>query len=265
VVDGDRTYDEQTVHWLAQYLGWPTIVLAVVGYFLLVRRSIRRRSLAPVPMIIVGLALSLLYLWTAQITADQPWAMRRYVPIVLPILIIAATYPICVLLRQSAAVIRAGAIALAVVIVAVPAIVTAPMAGAREEVPQLAQVQRICAAVGHDGAVLEVDAPAQTSYSQTIRSYCDVPSLALIPAQPEQLVDVRAAVAANHRVLYLLATDPAAIQFVGGAPPAPFSIVNTTRWPSVLNAPPRHVDHEQVAVYLATVGEDGLARPVTPR
>jgi len=49
VVDGDRTYDEQTVHWLAQYLGWPTIVLAVVGYFLLVRRSIRRRSLRRCP------------------------------------------------------------------------------------------------------------------------------------------------------------------------------------------------------------------------
>jgi len=183
-------------------------------------------------MIIVGLALSLLYLWTAQITADQPWAMRRYVPVVLPILIIAATYPISVLLRKSAAVIRAGALALAVVIVAVPAIVTVPMAGAREEVPQLAQVQRICAAVGHNGAVLEVDAPAQTSYSQTIRSYCNVPSYALIPAQPAQLVPVRDAVAANHRVLYLLATDPAAIQFVGGTPPAPFSIVNTTRWPA---------------------------------
>jgi len=81
---------------------------------------------------------------------------------------------------------------------------------------------------------------------------------------PGAVDSVRAAVAANHRVLYLLATDPAAIQYVGGTRPAPFSIVNTTRWPSTLNAPPRHVDHELVAVYLATVGEDGLARPVTP-
>jgi hypothetical protein len=263
-VDGTRTYDERTVHWLAQYLGWPLVVLGVIGYILLVRRCIRTRSLATVGMITVGLAMSLLYLRASKITPDQPWAMRRYVPVVLPILIIAAAYSICVLLRQSAVLVRAGAVLLAAAMIAIPAAVTAPMAGAREEVPQLVQVQRICAAVGTQGAVLEVDPPAQTSYSQTIRSYCNVPSYALIDAQPAQLATVRAAVAAHRRVLYLLSTDPTKIHFAGSPPAAPFSEVTTTRWPSVLHGPPTRVDHEHVAVYLATVRADGLAEPVTP-
>jgi hypothetical protein len=262
-VDGTRTYDERTVHWLAQYLGWPLVILGVVGYMLLVRRCIRTRSLATAGAITVGLAMSLLYLRASTITPDQPWAMRRYVPVVLPILIIAAAYTVCVLLRQSAVAVRAAAVLLAAAMIAIPASVTAPMAGAREEVPQLAQVQRICAAVGARGAVLEVDSPAQTSYAQTIRSYCNVPSYALIDAQPAQLARVRAAVADNQRVLYLLSTDPTKIHFAGPPPATPFSEVTTTRWPSVLHGPPTTVDHEHVAVYLGTVRADGLAEPVT--
>jgi hypothetical protein len=262
-VDGTRTYDEWTVHRLAQYLGWPLVILGVIGYILLVRRCIRTRSLATIGTITVGLAMSLLYLRASTITPDQPWAMRRYVPVVLPILIIAAAYCICVLLRQSAVLVRAAAVLLAGTMIAIPAAVSAPMAGAREEVPQLVQVQRICAAVGARGAVLAVDDSALTSYSQTIRSYCNVPSYGLVGAAPAQLVQARAAVAAHQRVLYLLSTDPAKIHFAGSPPATPFSEVTTTRWPSVLHGPPTAVDHETVAVYLATVRPDGLAEPVT--
>lgn len=262
-VDGTRSYDERTVHWLAQYLGWPLVILGVIGYILLVRRCVRTKSLATIGTITVGLATSVLYLWASKITPDQPWAMRRYVPVVLPVLIIAAAYTICVLLRRPAVSIRIAAALLAGAIIAIPALVTAPMATAREEVPQLVQVQRICAAVGSRGAVLEVDPPAQTSYAQTIRSYCNVPSYALIDAQPEQLAKVRAAVADHQRVLYLLSTDPTKIHFAGAPPAAPFSEVTTTRWPSVLHGPPTAVDHEHVAVYLATVRADGQAEAVT--
>jgi hypothetical protein len=264
-VDGTRTYYEQTLNWLAQYLGWPVVVLGAVGYVLLVRRFLRTHSLATIGMITVGLAVSLLYLWGAQITPDQPWAMRRYVPVVMPVLIIAAVYTLGVLFRRAAAAIRVAGIALAAAAVAVPAVVTLPMATAREEVPQLTQVNRICSHVAPRGAVLDVDPPAQTSYSQTIRSYCNVPSLGLVGASRAQLAGVRAAVASHGRVLYLLSTDVTKIEFApGSTPTAPFSVVNTTRWPSVLHGPPSGIIHEQVAVYLATVREDGLAVPVTP-
>lgn len=270
--DGTRSYDEQTLHWFAMYLGWPTVVLAVTGYFLLIRRLIRTRSLSAMGMITMGLGMSALYVVSAQITPDQPWAMRRFVPVVLPVLIIAATYTLCVLFhrssrlpRRSGLLLRAGAVALAAVAIAIPAAATAPLATAREEVPQYTQVSRICAQVGQHGAVLDVDAPAVTSYSQTIRSYCNVPSLGLEHATTATLAQVRAAVRAHGRTLYLLSTDVTKIQYANGmTPSAPFSLVRTTRWPSVLHGAPTKVDHEEVAVYLATVRADGLAEPVTP-
>ena len=53
-VDIARSYNEQTVHRLAQYYGWPVVVLGAIGYILLVRRCLRTRTLAPLAMITVG-------------------------------------------------------------------------------------------------------------------------------------------------------------------------------------------------------------------
>lgn len=264
-VDITRSYNEQNVNRLAQYYGWPVVVLGVIGYILLVRRCLRTRAIAPLAMITVGLAMSLLYLWTSEVTPDEPWASRRYVTIIIPVLVIAAMYTLCVLFRQRTAVLRIGAVLLAAVAIAVPTIVTAPMASAREEVPQRTQVERICQAVGTRGAVLDVDGGALTSYGQTVRSYCNVPSLGLQDAQPAQLAQVRDAVASHGRTLYLLSNDVNEIQFAPGTKPlVPYSAVRTTRWPSVLHGPPSEVDHETVTVYIATVRPDGLAVPVTP-
>jgi MFS family permease len=262
-LDGNRSYTENTVKWLAMYLGWPTVLLGVVGYFLLVRRSIRTRSLAMVGMLTAGLALTLLYLMSAQITPDQPWASRRYVPVVIPLLVIAAAYTVSVLLRRRALWLRVAAVAGALAMIVLPALVTAPLAGLREEVPQLAQVKRICAQVAPHGALLTVDRTSLTSYAQTFRSYCDVPTIGLDAPSSAVLAEVRRAVASHGRTLYLLSTDPSKIHFVAGADPtAPFSEVHTTRWPSTLYNPPTHAAHETVVVYLATVRPDGLAEPV---
>lgn len=264
--DGTRTYTEHTVSWLAMYLGWPTVVLGVIGYFLLLRRAVRRRSLATVGMLAVGLTLTLLYLVSAQITPDQPWAMRRYVPVVIPLLLIAASYTLAALYRYRGWArtgwVRGVAAAGAVIMLAYPIVVTAPVAGIREEVPQLAQVRRLCAVVSPHGAVVLADRTAW-SYMQTMRSYCGVPAIGLIGASPSMLTDVRQSAAEHGRQLYLIATNPAAITFAPlAAPSVPYSQVRTTRWPSTLHSPPSGPDYEQVAVYLATVRPDGFAEPV---
>jgi uncharacterized protein YjeT (DUF2065 family) len=44
-VDGTRLYFEYTVHWQAMYFGWPTVILAVLGYVLLLYQLIRRKRL----------------------------------------------------------------------------------------------------------------------------------------------------------------------------------------------------------------------------
>ena len=261
--DGTRSYSEQSVRWIAMYVGWPTVVLATVGYFLLLRRAIRDRSLSMVGMLAMGLGMTTLYLMSPQITPDQPWAMRRYVPVVMPILLIAAAYTICVLWRQRNTWLRGTGVAGVLAMLVVPIVVTAPASGVREGVPQLAQVSRICASVSPDGAVITVDGASKASYSQTLRSYCNVPTTGLIAATAVQLAQVQQSVAAHGRVLYVMSDNGAWIHWASGhAPDTAFSEIRMSRWPNALNEAPNGASHETVAVYLGTVRADGLAEPV---
>ena len=71
--DGTRSYNERTVFWIADYLGWPTVILAMIGYCLLVIRARAARGAYPLTgMLTLGLAMSAVYLWNANITPDQP-------------------------------------------------------------------------------------------------------------------------------------------------------------------------------------------------
>ncbi|MDT4893823.1 MAG: hypothetical protein QOE97_2858 [Pseudonocardiales bacterium] len=262
-VDGTRTYNEQTVHWLAMYYGWPTVVLAAAGYVLLVRDLLLRGRRALVALLTAGLATSALYLWTSEVAPDQPWAMRRYVPVVLPVLLVAACVAIGALWRQHRArrLMRGGAIAGVIAMIAIPAAVSWPMRSVREEVPQRAQLEAICTAVGRSGAVVEVDAATIFGYGQSIRSFCNVPAIGLTSASTAQIAEMSRAVRATGRTLFVLGQNP---DETGGQPGRAFDVVIVQRWPTQINKAPRQPDQQQYAVWLSQVGADGVLRPVPP-
>jgi hypothetical protein len=265
-IDGTRTYSEQTVNWQAMYLGWPTVLLAVAGYALLVVSVIRRRKYALVGMATMGLVMSALYLWNCQIVADQPWASRRYVPVVIPLLLVAAAAALRALwawprLHTWG---RVLAIAGGVLMVAFPLVITRPMAQVREEAGQLNQLQAICAAVGHDGAVVEVDRSTKDGYGQAIRSYCAVPTIALVDFTPEQLALARTAVIAHGRTMFLLSQDPQTTKYATSGDVAPFSTVKVPRWPYVINQAPTGPASRTTFIFLSTVDASGLAHAVPP-
>ncbi|PZS12489.1 MAG: hypothetical protein DLM57_18805 [Pseudonocardiales bacterium] len=266
-VDGTRLYNEQSVNWQASYLGWSTVLLAAVGYPVLVAALVRRRCYALVGTVVMGLIMSGLYLWDCQIVADQPWASRRFVPVVIPLLLVAAAAALRALWSWQRGLYWARAIAVVAAgsMLAVPLWITAPVAQVREEGGQLAQLQAICAAVGRNGAVVTMDLSTNDGYAQAIRSYCGVPTIAVLGAGPEQLVPIRAAVAAHGRALFLLSQDPATTRYASGLAVMPFSSVTAQRWPNVINRAPTAPTRARTVVFLSTVDAAGLARPVPAR
>jgi hypothetical protein len=265
-VDGRRVYAEHTVDWQAMYLGWPTVVLAVLGYVVLLNRLLRGRDYRLLGLLVMALTLSALYLWAPQITPDQVWAMRRYVPIVIPGLLIAALAALSAAWRRwgtsfvGRSLGRGAIAAAAAVAMLVPWLVTRPVADLREEAPQLQQVEAMCAAIPGDGAVLVVDESLRWGYLQTVRSYCGVPALALVGASADRVADVSRSVAEHGRTLYVLASDPAQLTFDGPVPP-PFSTAEFTRWPSVIETPPAEPAEQTVRVYVGRAESDGRIVP----
>ncbi|GIG55376.1 hypothetical protein [Demequina activiva] len=88
-IDATRTYAESTMSWLAYYLTWPLVVLAVVGFGIAAVRALRGSGGWAIALGAV-LAPSLLYLVRPSIIPDQIWAIRRFEPATLPGFLLAA-------------------------------------------------------------------------------------------------------------------------------------------------------------------------------
>ena len=88
-VDPTRTYAEHTITWLSYYLTWPVLALATLGLAIIVWRTFTTR---PVAVVFLGAFAvpTLVYLMRPAIVPDQLWAIRRFEPITLPGLAIAA-------------------------------------------------------------------------------------------------------------------------------------------------------------------------------
>lgn len=267
-VDGTRTYHEQTVHWLALYFGWGTLAVAVLGYAVLIAAFVRQRRYALSGVLAMGLSMSALYLWNGQIAPDQPWAMRRYVPVIIPLLLVAAGAALEAAwrARRWAWVSRVLVVAAVAYGVTFPWRVTTPMRHVRDELPQLSQLQAICRAIGPHAAVLEADEATVFGYGQTLRSFCDVPTIGLDYPLPGELVPIRAAAAAHGRTLYVLWQDTSypMVESLGPSGPPAFSRVTVQRWPTQINVAPKEPDMQTYTMFLATVDATGQLHPVAP-
>jgi len=85
-----RSYGELSVHWLSWYLGAPLVAAGVLALVIGVRRTILGHKPVPGPFVSVTAVLILLYVYRPSINPDHIWAMRRFLPLVIPALIILA-------------------------------------------------------------------------------------------------------------------------------------------------------------------------------
>jgi hypothetical protein len=195
-LDGTRSYDEQTVTWVAWYLGVPAVVLGVAGLALLAHLAVARRDAAATLLLAVVGVAAVFPLVRASITPDQIWAVRRLLPATFPGLLVAGGFALAVLAGRGAARWRralAGALALAVV--AFPLTTWRPGASVVELSGRATQAHAVCDALddlGVERVVWTHSSPFR--YLATLRVVCDVEVVELLePPSTTDLAEIRRA------------------------------------------------------------------------
>ncbi|MDP9332832.1 MAG: hypothetical protein M3Q30_05940, partial [Actinomycetota bacterium] len=115
-----------SLRWFSSYFGLVAIVVGFVGFVVLASRA-RRGDSAAATVFLVVVPVTVMYIARPSISPDQPWAMRRYLPIVIPGLAIAVAVALATGWRaagstrgsRARATARAGLVAVAL-LVAVP-------------------------------------------------------------------------------------------------------------------------------------------------
>ncbi|MEV0233245.1 hypothetical protein [Nonomuraea sp. NPDC050786] len=192
-VDGTRLYFENSLHWVIWYVGLPVVVLATLAAAVLARRLLRDGGpfeWLP-PLAVIGWT-TVTTLLRPEITPDHPWAARRLVPVVIPGMILLASYGLAWLrdqawLRDLAA--RRGpawlsgprlprwGMALAVLAVLVPPTVTSiGTAFTPVERGEAAAVAAMCAKIPPNASVLIVERVTGDRFTQLMRGMCDRPA-----------------------------------------------------------------------------------------
>jgi hypothetical protein len=286
-VDPTRLYSEDTLYWVIWYAGIATVLLGGFGAAVLIRRCLRDlltwRDVSgtalnwALPLAVV-LAGSAAVLWQPFTVPDQPWASRRLVPVVIPGLILLATWAAAWLTRRA----RdrgAGAMTAALVgafcvgAMLLPSVITSfgfglthagTRGGLRPTAGGLAQhrvgaheadaVRGLCSSIGRSSSVLIVDRRVAALFSQVIRGMCGVPVAWVAPRAPASTVPaVLAGIARSGRHAMLLGSSPQQVGAFGGSPSLIMNLA-TTKYPHELTQPPGAPWRARYMIWMASVG-----------
>lgn len=253
--NGGRTYSELTLSWASWYVGPLTVGVGLAGLAWWWHAGLGRRRQVPLLLVLsMVLPTTLLYLASPQITPDQVWAMRRFLPVVLPGLLLATAWVLRELVvsdRLSRGPAAGAAVLLGVLVVAWPASTLRGVWSVQDKGGALAGVQEVCDAVrGRPTVVSGVD-----TLLPTVAVVCRVPVYGVSSASPERLAEARRALGGGEVALVTRDTAGLADEAVVVAVE-----VRYTQWEARLLGRPRG---GEVATTVISVGAVGAAGDVT--
>lgn len=255
-LDGTRAYRENSMMWLAWYLGPLALAAGVAGFALAVRRTIAGSLDRALPFMLLLAVIAALYVWNPRITPDHLWVMRRFLPVVIPGLLLFAAFGAVALLDAGHGGWRRIAVAaLAVAAILHPIHTLRPVAKQSTQAGMLDVTESVCATLGPRAAVV-FPGTRGLLYTETVRTFCRVP-VALMPetTPPASLRALGERWRANGRRLWVAADSPEAVrEFLPGVPepvgiasPNPFTLEQT------LERRPERLVGVPFAIYLAPV------------
>ncbi|SDO52745.1 Dolichyl-phosphate-mannose-protein mannosyltransferase [Nakamurella panacisegetis] len=263
-IDGTRSYDEMSISWMAWYLGWIVVGAALVGAVLVAVEFCRKRRPELLAMWTVPVLVGLVYLNKIAITPDQIWALRRLLPVVIPMTAIAAAFALrAVVMRLPRTSFRAVGVAVVAFLMIQPATNWgSAMFDSREGVGEYDLVNQICQLSG-DGLIVQAGAyPIMGSALPALQELCSDKVVSVSQATPATMAQI----AANWKgkgPITVVVFFPESVTWtrpVDGH--QPLGKVIFSRWESVISRKPSNLNLQQVSFWLGTLQSNGQVTPL---
>jgi hypothetical protein len=156
-VDPLRRYGELSAWWLVGYVGLPAVVLAILGWANATWIAFRNHALRWVPFLSVFATFTVVFLARPSVNPDQIWAMRRYLMVAIPGLLILAAFALSGLTQAAAGWRRWVAVVGTATLVIPPFLVLWPVLDFREAHGSLEAFERTCSEIPPGSTVLVLD------------------------------------------------------------------------------------------------------------
>ena len=226
-----RRYSEQSVEWMAWYLGPLTLALAIAGLSVLASIVwVRRVPIAGILSAVFLLFAGAIYWWSPRNTPDHIWVMRRYMPVILPGLAVFAVFAVVygaskLPIQWRRPVVAAASLAM-VLSAALP---TLQLWSMREQHGFDAVLTSLCEQLPDDASVVVVGEFASQALPQSIRSWCGLPAARLGDPEPTStmLGEIQASVTAVGRDLAVVTIDGDVARHLTSLLGAPASMTET--------------------------------------
>ncbi len=266
-IDGGRTYAENTVTWLAWWVGPVALVIALVTLSVLAHRAATRwvegRRLAGwVGPLIVASGSTFLTLYRPGITPDHPWADRRLL-VALPLVAVLATCAAATLTRYSTRRMPVGFMAVAslgasMALLVPTVLATWPHRAERVEAGEQVAVDAVCRSVAPGDLLLMVDSRAANEWPPVLRGQCGVEALSTTAALRDDPAALRSAVAQireaaasrGHRLVLLAADSQASLAALGAGDIRQVANTSVLEDPRLLESRPEHLVTLPIDVWL---------------
>jgi hypothetical protein len=256
--DPARHYYESSLRWHAWYLGPPLLFAAIVGVAYAIRATLRNGSIGRWLLLTTFGATGVVYLWNANITPDQLWIMRRFLPIGIPAFVLFTVMVMQWIVVRFGRVGIGAVVVLGVAAIAWPLSATLPVRDETTQPRMLAAINATCAALGPDAAVIVARGSDafHVEVPQTLRSFCNIPVAQTHASfDPSQYAVLAREWKAAGRTLQIVGDTPAGVAAVlpGLQPRLVASVTNPHALEQTLDRPPRHYTTTVFSFAIATV------------
>lgn len=181
-----RDYAEITTQWIGWYIGPIMAWFGVIGMSIAAGRTLSNKNLKYTAGLLVVILASFVYLIKPNVAADQIWASRRLLPIILPGLIVFGAITISALMDRVKDLRHRGIFfsLLSAAVVINPLLTTRPFINTKESA-RLVGVSEVCNKLPNDSVVFWV-AQARYELVQPTREFCKKPAAGITRIQPSK-------------------------------------------------------------------------------